>query len=208
MTERALKLANQPHEFFHEQLTEAAASLKVDLDDNLRFYLINLMCDFVDPARVENPEEGGIDLLGTPLALIFKEALESPPSHRLRLLKRLGDTSLYFSGFFPDYFNTKTFDIKYYAEMGSSAYRTVSTIMRDQFAEPHFTSIYANLSARFIELADVLGEVAEAGHSAKRPDDILTLYDRWQQTASKRLQRKLERWGIVPEGSTKKRFAQ
>lgn len=186
----------QPQEFFREKVSEAMANQKVSVDGDVEFYLVNLLCEFIAPGKLETVA-GEMNAMETPLALMMKEAIEAPPVQRLRIFKYLGDTSLYFAGFFQDYFNRKTFDISYYISLGSSAYNNVSTLMRDHHGDENFRVMYNALAEKFHNLVDVVAEVSEVP-GQERPMDILAIYDRWTRTHSDRLRRALHKVGITP----------
>ena len=151
----------KPVEFFRGQVCQAADSLNLKLDDQVEFYLVNLLCDFIHP--FQNEEDG--ELFEKPLAVLLKEALESSPGVQLKLLKKLGDTSLYIAGFFQDFFKKKTYPIGYYINMGSSAYQNVSNIFKLEHKDPSFYLMYDDLSNEFENLVDIVSEVAERSQS-------------------------------------------
>lgn len=192
-----LKLMIQPQEFFREKVTEAIANQRVDIGDEIEFYLVNLLCEFVSPVKLDTLN-GELDALETPLAIILKHALEAPPMQKLRIYKYLGDTSLYLAGFFQDYFNRKAYDIDYYISLGSQAYDNVSSIMRDQHADRHFTAMYNDLARKFDNLVDVVAEVSQTPADQQKVVNILAVYDRWTRNNSERLRKLLEKSGIHP----------
>lgn len=197
MGEAQLDLTVKPQEYFREKVVEAMTSLKVEVPDDVEFYLVNLLCEFINPTRLETLT-GELHALETPLALMYKQAVEAPASQRLKILKYLGDSSLYIAGFFQDFFNRKAFDIGYYISLGSSAYGSVSSIMRDEHRDEHFGAMYGDLAAKFTSLVDVVAEVSEVPGS-ERPVDILAIYDRWTRSNSERLARALAKVGIIPQ---------
>jgi hypothetical protein len=186
----------RPEEFFREKVSEAITNQNVKIGDDLEFYVVNLLCEFIAPGKLETVT-GEMNALETPLALMLKEAIEAPPATRLRIFKYLGDTSLYFAGFFQDYFNRKTFDIGYYISLGQSAYGNVSMLMRDHHGDEQFTAMYSGLADKFPKLVDVVAEVSETPGDS-RPMDILAIYDRWNRSNSERLRKMLNRVGITP----------
>lgn len=196
MGAQQLQLLVKPQEFFREKVTEAIANQKVAIDDSVEFYLVNLLCEFITPSKLETVT-GEMNALETPLALMMKEAMEAPPHAQLRIFKYLGDTSLYVAGFFQDYFNRKAFDISYYIALGSSAYSNMSVLMRDQHDDDHFTNMYGNLADKFRDLVEVVAEVSDMPGN-QRPMDILAVYDRWNRNNSERLRRMLNKVGIQP----------
>lgn len=195
MGEPQLQLLISPEQFFGDRVAEAIANQNIDVGDEVKFYLVNLLCEFIAPNKIDTAA-GEISPIDTPLAIMMQQAMEAPPAQRLRIFKLLGDSSLYVAGFFQDYFNRKTFDIGYYIDLGSSAYDNVSVLIRDQHADAHFTSMYRLLANQFQKLVDVVAEVAETG--SDKPLDVLAVYDRWTRSHSERLLRILHKAGIMP----------
>ena len=185
--------------FFHEKVVEAQERQKLRLGENVEFYVVNLLCEFV------SPRAGAVGTEGDCLALILKRALESPHGEQVLLFKRLGDTALYFSGFFQESFATKCFDVRYYMTMGESAYGQLSTLMRGRTSyESTMCEIYSDMSRSFGKAVDVLMDVSEhtsgaaGAPSAALERSALSLYDAWLSTASQKLERDLLRRGIHP----------
>jgi len=196
MGEPQLSIMVAPQEFFREKVTAAMAKQNLRVREDVEFYLVNLLCEFIAPSKLDTVT-GELTALETPLALMLKQAMEAPPATQARIYKYLGDTSLYVAGFFQDYFNNKAFDINYYISLGASAYTNVSTLMRDQHGDEHFKVMYDELATHFPGLVEVVAEVSEVPGSDK-PLDILSIYDRWNRTNSERLRRMLRKVGIEP----------
>lgn len=190
-----LNLMVKPQEFFREKVTSALANQQVKIAEEVEFYLVNLLCEFIAPGKLDTVV-GQLNAMETPLAIMMKQALEAPPAHKLRIYKYLGDTSLYISGFFQDYFNRKAFDISYYISLGSSAYENVSMLFKDH-GDENFRTMYNDLSAKFHSLVDVVAEVSEVPGNDQAVD-ILAVYDRWTRSNSDRLRKLLHKVGITP----------
>lgn len=191
-----LDLMVKPQEFFKQKITEALTNQRVEVSDDVEFYLVNLLCEFISANKLE-AMNGDLSALETPLALMLKEALEAPPTNKLRIYKFLGDSSLYLAGFFQDYFNRKVYDIDYYITLGSTAYTNVSIIFRDYHGDENFGEMYGNLASKFPTLVEVVAEVSDMPGGAK-PVDILSVYHRWTKNNSDRLRKVLQRCGITP----------
>lgn len=189
--------------FFHEKVVDAQRRQKLQLSENVEFYLVKLLCEFV---RV-NDAEASTD--ADCLALILKKALESSSSEQLLLYRRLGDTALYFSGFFQEYFNNKSFDIRYYMTMGESAYGQLSNLMRRKSTfDATMSKIYGELSQDFTRAVDILLDVSEQTHHSKSLErTTLSVYDAWLDTASQKLEQELRNRGVQPV-RVKKKFVQ
>ena len=108
-----------PLDFFREQLERAMEHQKVSTSAFTQYYLVNLLAGCV---RGEvPPSEPGFD--ETPLALLYARALQqSSRRDRARLLRAMGDTALFMSGFYADRVSRSLVDFGYYRTMGGFAY--------------------------------------------------------------------------------------
>jgi hypothetical protein len=195
--ESRLDLVTSPQEFFHDKITAASTTLRVKLDDHVEFYLVNLLTKFVTSTAVTGDTATADDVLATPLAFMLKRALEAPNDQKPGLYRALGDSSLYVSGFFQDYFNRKAFDINYYIDMGASAYEQASSLTRSQ---PRDDALHETLDALAKNFAQIVDVVAQASDSSAMQQDssILNLYDRWNRSGSERIRLLLQDKGIHP----------
>jgi hypothetical protein len=192
-------------EFFRDQVTQAVTKQQLELDPDIEFYLVNLLVDFINPEKITRALDGG-DPLEIPLALQLKTALEAPQQQKVKIYKTLGDTSLYIAGYFQEFFTKKTYDLDYYVNMGSNAYVSLSSHMRETNREDHFPDMFLSLAEEFHQLVEVIAEIADS-LQPKANKNILSIYDRWTRSHSVRLQRQLEAMGITPI-PTKTKFAQ
>jgi hypothetical protein len=186
-----------PAEYFRELVESALDHQRVKVGHAISFYLVNLLCGYV---RIDEGSPAPLD--EEPLALRLARALESAGAEQRAHLRRLGDVSLFVSGFFSDSLNRRVVDVDYYVSMGEYAYASLSRQESEAVA-----AVFAELSDRFQRLVDVLTEVSE--HSALTSNgDLLRLYERWLRTGSRRTGQKLVERGIVPNASIGQRFLQ
>jgi len=186
-----------PQAFFHEKVQEAQSRQGIALTENVEFYIVNLLCDYV---RVDNQK-----MSDDCLALILKKALESPSGEQIFLYKKLADTALYFSGFFQEYFNRKCFDVSYYVMMGEGAYEQLSNLMRKRTAsESAMSEIYGEMASSFGTAVDILTDVSENTTGFESQRSTLSIYDAWLSTTSRKLARDLNKRGIHPVRVSKK----
>ena len=184
-----LALVN-PQEYFREQISEASENMNLRLLDEVEFYLVNLMCEFIDPYKSGiYTDQANHD---TPLALTLKKALEAPPSEKIRLLKQLGDSSLYLAGYFQEGIKGSVVDVSYYIAIGSNAYDKLSNLIHDN----SFVEVYRNLAEDFTGLVDLLDSIATP--YTKNNKDLLKVYERWTKYQSDNLRKALEAEGINP----------
>lgn len=192
-----IRLTATPQEFFQERVNSAKSSLKVDLPGDVEFYVVNLLCSFiVAPASSkDNPAGNETAFFGKPLAFMLKDACEAPDQEKAGLYRALGDTSLYITGFFQDYFNRKTFDIDYYISLGRTGYDQAARHMQPNRPESATRDTLSTLASEFVTVVDVVAEVSEQGRK-RGAVDILNVYDRWTRSQSERLRRILAAQGI------------
>ncbi len=179
-----------PMEFFREQLEKAMEHQKVSTSAFTEYYLVNLLSGCVHGELP--PSEPGFD--ETPLAVMYVRAVQASRGERTRLLRMMGDTALFVSGFFADSVSRGLVDLGYYKTMGGQAYARLS--LEDS---PHGVgaTVFSELAGRFSEFADVLAEVSEASHLSTNKS-VLRLYERWVQTGSRRAAALLAERGIAP----------
>ena len=182
----------KPNDFFRTKIHSASHELSIQLSDDLEFYLVNLLCDFID---ARNYKIGDMDLLDTPLALIYKQAIEASPQMQLKVYKKLGDLSLYVAGYFHSSLQSKTVGPKYYISMGSSAYSKMSAIMKVRHQEEHFTNMYSQLSAEFTQLVKIVTKVST--EIPIESHNLLKIYENWCPNQSQSLKNFLQNEGIT-----------
>jgi hypothetical protein len=179
-----------PMEFFREQLEKAMEHQRVSTSAFTEYYLVNLLSACVHGDLP--PSEPGFD--ETPLAVLYIRAVQSSRAERTRLLRAMGDTALFVSGFFTDSLSRGLVDLGYYKAMGGQAYARLS---REDSALGVGATVFSELSGRFCEFADVLAEVSEASHLSTN-QSVVRLYERWVQTGSRRAATLLAERGIAP----------
>ena len=185
--------ADTPLAFFHGLVEDALERQRVRPREETTFYLVTLLAGFV------NPERPGAGLTDDPLAIRLASALQSGGTARREGLRRVGDLSLFVSGFFPDSLTRTLVDVDYYIALGGAAYGSLGREGEDARA-----ATFAELADRFVEFVDVLTEVSE--HTSSAPNsDVLRLYDRWMRTGSRGSGRRLVERGVLPVPATPKR---
>lgn len=190
MSRQQLVRGESPVEFFREQLVQAMEHQKVSTSAFTQYYLVNLLAECV---RGElPPSEPGYD--ETPLALMYVRAIQSSRRDRARLLRAMGDTALFVSGFFADSLTRSLVSLDYYKAMGGFAY---ARLAHDEDPRVFGPQVFSELSDRFTEFADLLAEISEKSHLASNRS-LVKLYERWLQTGSRRAATLLAQRGITP----------
>lgn len=194
--ERPLLREQSPAEYFKEMVEASLVRQRIQAGDLTAYYLVNLLCQFVRlDARVQPDVEA-------PLAFRLARALDSAGIEQRERLRRLGDFSLFVSGFFSDSLQRRAVDVDYYVSMGEYAYGSLSRREAEGFAD-----VFAELSRKFVGFMDVLSDISERT-ALSSSTDVLRLYEKWLRTGSARTGNQLIDRGIVPNQSIGSRFVQ
>ena len=195
MAEASILSSESIHEFFKDLLAKAIENQRARVQPFTELYLVNLLAEYLmSEALYVQGEDGSWQQ--KPLAFLLKEALEEPGPARVQMLRRLGDTSLFVSGFFPDSLSRRSnlVDVDYYIAMGGRAYDAVGLV-----AARHARSektLWDELSEKFRLLVDLLNEVSERTLASTNAG-LVRLYERWMKTGSVRLATTLQAQGVV-----------
>jgi hypothetical protein len=178
-------------DFFRDLLSRAIENQRARVQPFTELYLVNLLHEFLASEALYVQAEDGT-WQQKPLAFLLKEALDEAGPARVRLLRRLGDTSLFISGFFPDSLARRSslVDVDYYIAMGGRAYDAVARHAMER-------SLWEELADKFRLLVDLLNEVSERT-LASTDAGLVRLYERWLKTGSDRLAAMLLKQGVVP----------
>jgi hypothetical protein len=170
-------------EFFSDLLNRAIENQRVQVQPFTALYVTNLLHEYLSSEALFVQAEDG-SWQQKPLAFLLKEALEEQGPARVQMLRKLGDTSLFISGFFPDSLSRRSslVDVDYYIAMGGRAYDAVGAIA----ARHAGRDLWDELSSRFRLLVDLLNEVSERT-LASTDKGFVRLYERWVKTGSERL---------------------
>ena len=195
MADAAILSSESIHQFFRDLVAKAIENQRARVQPFTELYLVNLLAEYLmSEALYVQGEDGSWQQ--KPLAFLLKEALEEPGPARVQMLRRLGDTSLFVSGFFPDSLSRRSnlVDVDYYIAMGGRAYDAVGMV-----AARHARSektLWDELSEKFRLLVDLLNEVSERTLASTNAG-LVRLYERWMKTGSVRLATTLEAQGVV-----------
>jgi hypothetical protein len=181
-----------PLEYFRERVVAALQRQGIATSAFTEYYLVDLLVRGVE-ASVAPVTGPGADAM--PLSTLYLGALNAASHERSRLLRAMGDTALFVSGFFPESVSFRVGDLRFYHRLGGDAYRRLG---REGDEHAAFApDVFSDLGARFREFADVLTLVAEASRTSS-PASVLRLYERWRQTGSRLAAERLAREGLVP----------
>src|SRR5690606_27621317 len=133
-----------PRQYFSEVVEAGFVKRNIKESPAVQGYLVGLLEHYLDARNLFSQPDT--------LAETFLIASNSQPAERAELLKKLGDKSLYISGFFGDSLSRKLVDLDYYAGMGGAAYASLADCVREDEA----AQVFRVFSSRFVEFVDVL----------------------------------------------------
>lgn len=176
MTSTAAVLQEQSlFNYFRPYVHEALRDVAPGAADHTEFYLVKLLAEFARSQRLFE----GMGREDPALAIQLSAALAAPSSgHRISLLKRVGDYTLYMTGFFSGGLNTRLVDTSYYVKLGASAYHYLAR--QGVPGEVSMTPLFEDLARGFEAFVEVLGRVSDR---SRPPTDreILGLYSAWME---------------------------
>jgi hypothetical protein len=197
MSAPRVQLVANLKEYFKDALHAVLANQHVAVEGETEHYVVNLLTLFVRSEALFEPTAAGRRM--KPLAILLAEALAAGSrDERNRSLQRLGDVSLFISGFLARGFARRLVDVDYHIAMGGSAYGTLARTLPPRGGRA-LAQVFAELAEKFQPMVDALNELSEAGY-AHSQQDVLRLYELWFKTGSRRSYALLKRLGIEPLG--------
>jgi hypothetical protein len=188
-------------EYFKSAVEDATQRLGVQISDHTEYYIVNLLFRYADARTLSNEPTG--TRAGTFAELYLKSQGETEGKRAL-ILKYIGDTTLFLTGCFSDCFQKSLVDIDYYATLGRTSYRDLLDLEASRSVTWKLEDVFDELSKKYMQLMDVLAEVA-ATDGPQKAADLLRVYDRWVRTRSKRDEALLRHMGVIPiDASTPK----
>jgi len=181
-------------EYFKEAVENARSRLKVDISENTEFYLVDLLSRYTD---VKALSDQAIENKTQTFAELYLKSQGETHGRRALILKYIGDTTLFLTGYFSDSFERSLVDIDYYASLGRSSYRDLLDLLAARVIQWKLDEVFDELSEKYTDLMDVIAEVA-ASDGPRHAEGLLRLYERWLRTKSKRDEALLRKKGVIP----------
>jgi len=166
-------------EFFREVVEDALDRQGLEASESAECYLVELLGEFTKSKITDQP-----------LSILL--ARVSEPGERVRVLKEVGDTSLYLTGFFAESLSRKLVDADFYMGLGEAAYHELAHRLS---ASASVREVYGELSAKFPRFVDVLADVRARVNVVG--SDVVTLYEHWLATRAEWVERRLRAMGML-----------
>ena len=181
-------------EYFKEAVEDATDRLNVDISDHTEFYVVDLLSRYSSIKTLTSSELVSGEKT---FAELFLESYELKTEGRARVLKYIGDTTLFLTGFFSDSFQRSIVDVDYYASLGQTSYRNLLDLLAARVVQWGLEEVFDELSGKFFQVMDVLAEISESS-GPQHAADLLRIYERWLRTRSIRDEKLLRKMGIIP----------
>lgn len=179
-------------DYFKNIVSHAFEQRKIKTFPMAKDYVVDLLEHYVSSQNFFDDYDASGKRVRETLAIMFLKAENSEPRARTELLKKLGDRTLYISGFFSDSLHRKVVDVDYYAEMGGTAYSALaSSVKEDTIAQ-----VYKELSNRFLQFADVLTYIA-AQAQIHDEANLMRLFEMYERTGSEYARSRLLDRGLI-----------
>ncbi len=188
---RSVVLHETPRELFRELVTGVLAHRGLRIQEVTEFYVVCLLERFLEREALfaGSPADGS---QVEPRALLLLRALQAGREERREGLRRLGDTSLFVTGFFGDSLARSAVDPSYYVAMGERAYEALAASPGPAGS----ADLFGEMAQRFEDLVDVLAEVAEM-QDLRSNRGLVRLYERFLHTGSERVAGMLRARGVA-----------
>lgn len=189
-----LSFLTSTQDYFFEVIENAIEKRRIQTTPHTVQYLVDLLHTYVVAENLT---------IKSTLAEALLNACQADGTRRREQLKKLGDTSLYMSGFFGDSLRRKIIDVDYYAEIGGTAYGNLASEI-DIDIQAH---IYKDFSVRFLEYVDLLTYISQSA-LIQSNTDLLRLYERYVKTGSEMAREQLAEKGLITTEQMKKSSSQ
>ncbi|HJP19504.1 MAG TPA: hypothetical protein QF468_12730, partial [Nitrospinota bacterium] len=137
----------KPMEYFREMVNSAVENLHVHADEEVIFYIVNLLSEFLKIDNLYTDLDPNAD--EEPLTLLLEKALNSDQNEQIQRFKHLGDFSLFISGFFYDSLYKKLASLDFYKIIGCTSYNQLASIMKTKAQSKVFWELYHQLGENF-----------------------------------------------------------
>lgn len=185
MSKTQITPANDLGLFFKDLIKSVSKKQGVELSTFTQDYLSQVLERFSILPTFEVPT----------LAVEYLEASQKPLMEQFSTYQKLGDTSLFSSGFFAERIERSMVDLDYFSAIGARSYERAGSI-RDSLAHEKQLNVYFELAKQFQKFVNLFHEIAiESKLTSDR--EVLGLYEKWMEKGSHTYFRILAERGII-----------
>ena len=190
-----LSVIVNPRTFFFTSLQQALFARRIETLPAVEVYLVDILEKFMLTEKLFDESNSSGKKTRETLAEMFLRASNSAPRQRADLLRKLGDSSLYISGFFGPSLQRKIVDIDYYINMGMAAYGSLA----NEIEEDTFSKAYLEISHKFTDFVDVFTIMSQK--SIETNSDVFRQMEVYGKTGSSLVLEQLSEQGIYTDAA-------
>ena len=164
---------NYSHKIWQEALSLASHKVATPVPHYLEAYLVEML--------IRHTQTSALNAKPC-FTLEFFQALNA--ANQIQRLQNVGDVCLIYAGLFPGHAEKKALNVKYFVELGQSAYGLISRTTGD---------IFALLAQKFVLLMDILQSMRPASGLS-----LLQLFSQWEKLQSRAAYNELTLRGAIP----------
>ncbi|MFV2061300.1 MAG: hypothetical protein ACC653_11505 [Gammaproteobacteria bacterium] len=153
---------------WHKLVLDAQEITQSPLNEDLESYLVFMLMRNLTNA----------DINTRVMAVEYIKSIKSSGSERELRLREVGDQCLLFSGLFPHRAHRRQMKVKYYVDLGRTAYLHLAEDLSAGMAK-----LYQELSDSFIYVMDTLLAIRSMTEQTHQ-NDLLMAFELWQDTRS------------------------
>ncbi len=153
---------------WHKLVLEAQQITQSPLNEDLESYLV-----FMLMRNINNS-----DINSRVMALEYIESINRSGSERKMRLREVGDQCLLFSGLYPQRAQRRQMKVKYYVDLGRTAYLQLADDLSASMAK-----LYQQLSDSFVYIVDTLLAIRSMSQQFHNRD-VLLAFELWQDINS------------------------
>ena len=153
--------------YFFDRLEEINQKAFLNLPQEALFYSSHLLEKYSQSSEFFEIDEGKVK--EKILCLKLLDTKDKNSEEYARVLKDVGDTSLFMCGFFARSLERKIVDSQYYEKMGTTAYQHLNQMVPSYLDTPSF---YKSLAGIFRYIAQLFALLAKESHIYSQPQAI------------------------------------
>ncbi len=165
--------------YFKEEVEVASRKLRLDTLPQTKAYLVDLLRHYMNASNLFDEESLSGKKQRSTLAALYLKAFNETEAVKYHTLKKLGDTSLYISGFFAESLSRKFVDVNYYVDMGGAAY----TVLAKDTKKDTSRKIFNELSSKFVQFVDILSWISKKS-AIQTESNLIQIYESYLKTRS------------------------
>jgi hypothetical protein len=173
------QLVLDSHQYFLDAVEEAFLERRIESSPYVKTYVVDILKHYLFVENLYDQEDNSGKKTRKTMAELYLSANQLSRKDRAERLKKLGDSSLYISGFFSDSFQRKIIDVDYYVDMGKMAFSSLA----NDVDEDTFSKLFNELSHQFLDLVDVLSLISQKANITDE-ENILRIMDVYSKTGS------------------------